>query len=196
MFLRRYTRTKYGKTHTYYALVESVCAPRPGCASTSSPTSASSTTTRNDAGSARSSFTIARGKTGNFASSPMPSPSPCPMIPISCGSASTRWAGPIPAASAMSGWACGSLVSSTSMRSLTATSPRERRRSGPRTSWPSRSSTASLRPLERIRPGGALVSVHRPGGPARRPRHAPRPRTACTGRWTGCSRPSGAIRTT
>ncbi len=38
MFLRRYTRTKDGKTHTYYALVESVRTAAevvlisPGCA--------------------------------------------------------------------------------------------------------------------------------------------------------------------
>ena len=39
MFLRRYTRNKDGKTHTYYALVERR-VPRPGRASTWLPTSA------------------------------------------------------------------------------------------------------------------------------------------------------------
>src|SRR5512135_2834750 len=122
------------------------CAPSRGPDSTSSPTSANSTTTRNDAGNAPSSFTTDRAKTGNSASSPMPSPYPCPMIPRSYRSAWARWAGPIPAASAMSGWACGSGSSSTSTRSSTATSPRARKRSGPPTSWRSRSSTASAPP--------------------------------------------------
>jgi len=68
MFLRRYQRTKDGKTHTYYAWSR-VCAPSPGRDSTPSTISASSTTTRNDAGNARSSFTIGRVKT---ATPPLP----------------------------------------------------------------------------------------------------------------------------
>ena len=64
MFLRRYTRTKDGKAHTYYGLVESVrtaAGPRQQV----SPTSANSTMIRNDAGNAPWSFTTGRAKTSN-----------------------------------------------------------------------------------------------------------------------------------
>ena len=66
MFLRKYTHTKAGTTHTYFALVESVrteAGPRQDIV----PTLANSTPTRNATGNARSSSTIARAIPSNSA---------------------------------------------------------------------------------------------------------------------------------
>ena len=114
------------------------------------------------------------------------------MIPTSCGSAWARSAGPMPAASATSGWLAGSGSSSASTTSSTAMCPRARRRSGRPTSWPSRSSTASASraasspwPSTGMRPPPSTICSASPTPPS--------PRIGSIAPWTSSSKPRTAI---
>ena len=134
MFLRRYVRTKAGKQHAYFALVESVrteAGPRQHVVAYLGELNADQESRRAGTGNAPSSSTTARAMPSNCACFPMTTPCRCPTIPMSFACASRRSAGPMPVASAMSFSAAGSGTCSISTPSSTGTSHRARKQFGP-----------------------------------------------------------------
>ena len=131
MFLRRYTRNKDGKTHTYYALVESVrteAGPRQHVVAYLGEL--------NHDQERRWQRTVVfynrQGDAQQLRLFPDDDPVPLPDDPMSCASASSSVGWSNHAASAMSGWASGSGSSSASTRSSTGMSPRQGNRSARR----------------------------------------------------------------
>ena len=137
MFLRRYTRNKDGKTHTYYALVESTrteAGPRQHVVAYLGEL--------NHDEQRRWQRTVViynrQGDSQQLRLFPdddqVPIPDDPDVVRVRLGS--IGWTNG--RRSAMSGWDSGSGSSSASTRSSTAMCPRGRRRSDRPTSWPSR----------------------------------------------------------
>src|SRR5512142_2334805 len=169
MFLRRYTRTKDGKTHTYYALVESVrteSGPRQHVVAYLGELN-------HDQERCWQRTVVFHNRQGEDRqlrlfpdAEPVPLPDDPEVVQIRLGS--VGWTKSPPLRRCLVGPVA-----------LEVPPPRRDRRpprppgqgNGPaRRHRGDRGHQPPLRPLQRIHTGGALVSLHEPGGPARRPR--------------------------
>ncbi len=168
MFLQRYCRTKQGKKHSYYALVESVRTEAPAHASMSSPIWANSSVTRNAVGNGPSPFTAVRGVPSNCNCFPMTTKCRSPIIPtsfvfVSIGSGWSQW-------SAFQRCLAGALVmalcrSGPDRRSSCAAGQRDR---GTRRCRGHQGHQPSVPTMQRVRLGRRLEWQHGPRGSARR----------------------------
>ena len=195
MFLRRYRRTKDGKVHTYYALVESVrtdAGPRQRIVAYLGELN-------HDQERRWQRTVVFHNRQGDArATPPLPrrrhSPT-CPMIPTSCRiRIRESSAGPTRALRRCLAGTLVVAVPCASTRSSNATSRKARRRLRRPTSWPSRSSIASVQPCSEF-----ALAEHWYASTASRISWAsptePSPRTASIARSTACSKLSKPSRT-